>query len=100
MYTINELKVLNLLLGLDKDSPTNALKLKDILKHNESETLISPKLSESTIRRSLKKFIADGYVKEGIKKINNKTYFISVKGIKFINNNYEEDENNEQYFNE
>lgn len=95
MYTINELKVLNLLLGLDKDSPTSALKFKDILKHNNDGGLISPKLSESTIRRSLKKFLRDGYVREGIKKLNNKTYYISEKGMNFINNNYKEDDVNE-----
>jgi len=95
LYTINELKVLNLLLGLDKDSPTSALKFKDILKHNNDGGLISPKLSESTIRRSLKKFLRDGYVREGIKKLNNKTYYISEKGMNFINNNYKEDDVNE-----
>lgn len=96
MYTVNELKVLNLLLGLDRNSPTSALKFKDILKHNNDGGLISPKLSESTIRRSLKKFLNDGYVREGVKKLNSKTYYICDKGIRFINNNYEkEDDLNE-----
>lgn len=92
MYTVNELKVLNLLLALDKDSPTRALKFKDILQQNEQEVLIIPKLSKSTIRRSLKKLMNDGYVKEGIKKVNNKTYYISSKGIEFSNNKYNDEE--------
>jgi len=86
MYTANELKVLNLLHALDKDTPLNSIKFKDIIKHNDEENIISPKLSVSTVRRSLKKFINEGYIKEGVKKFNNKTYYISSKGISFIEN--------------
>lgn len=42
------------------------------------------KISESTIRRSLKTLVDSGYVGHGFKRGNIKTYFITVNGVKLL----------------
>lgn len=45
-------------------------------------------LSDSTVNRAIKLLLDKGYIKEGIKNINKKTYYISQEGVdmlRFIN---------------
>ena len=72
----------------DKDNNLGLCKARgmtkvDILKRSE--------LSESTVQRAIELLLALGYIKEAIKQVNRKAYYISEEGMKEMqdaNRNY------------
>lgn len=82
MMSIREIKILTLLNTNSKNNPYKSVSFEEI--GEMYSTYAKNSASESTIRRSLKILIDNGYVSNGYKRVNVKTYFITDEGIKLL----------------
>lgn len=80
--SIRDIKILSLLNSQEINTEYNAKpfeQIGELYQLNSNSTI-----SESTLRRSLKTLISGGYVGNGYKRGNIKTYYITILGIKLL----------------
>lgn len=82
MLGMRDIKVLSILNVSEKNTPYKSLSFEEIgeVYAAKSKTTIS----ESTIRRSLKTLLDNGYIQNGFKRGNVKTYYIVDAGIQLL----------------
>ncbi|OSA95773.1 UNVERIFIED_ORG: hypothetical protein B2H93_04950 [Clostridium botulinum] len=74
MFNKNDYAILSHIYHNNYNSPVNSITTLELI--DESE------LSSSKVRNTINEFIRSGYIIEGLKDGNNKTYYISEDGIK------------------
>lgn len=82
MMAMRDIKLLAILNGLDKTNPYKALSFEEIYKEYSNQSTTNA--SESTIRRSIKTLLENGYIEYGYKRVNVKTYYVTNLGIELI----------------
>lgn len=82
MMAMRDIKILTLLNVNDKVNPYKSMSFDEVGELYSNSSKI--KISESTIRRSLKILIENECVAYGYKRSNVKTYYITDSGIKLL----------------
>ena len=81
MMSIKEASILNMLLKKDRTTPVKSISILGLM------TLLkdtSYKMSESTLRKYVNGLLKNGYLECGLKKEQEKRYYISEQGIKIM----------------
>lgn len=81
-FTENDFRILKAI--LDRGDRTKGLTI--VSGTTVVEISIKTGLSKNKVRDSLNKFIVEGYVTEGVKKVRTKTYLLTKDGFTILNN--------------
>lgn len=81
MISIKDIKILTLLTHNERTNPYKAASVSDIVDFYEQ---VNSTISLPTIRRSIAKLLAEGYIKEGFKRGKTKMYYISDSGLELL----------------
>lgn len=80
--SIRDIKILALMHKDDKTTPYKSMSFDEVFDLYSNNT--KNKAAKTTIRNSIKTLLENGYIENGYKRVNMKTYFITDIGIKLL----------------